>query len=74
MKERLYKLIPYLFIILGLTLGIIYNIKGSYVDENGFLIEPFYLIPLSIIFIFIGISFLGYQIFKKLIIFLLKNK
>ncbi|MEZ9764268.1 hypothetical protein BH581_21775 [Vibrio splendidus] len=46
---RKYK-ISFLFCISGLLCFIAYNTIGSYVDENGLLVEPFGLIPLFWIF------------------------
>ncbi|MEZ9395483.1 DUF3955 domain-containing protein [Vibrio splendidus] len=46
---RKYK-ISFLFCASGLLCFIVYNTIGSYVDENGLLVEPFGLIPLFWIF------------------------
>ncbi|NOI98514.1 DUF3955 domain-containing protein [Vibrio kanaloae] len=46
---RKYK-ISVLFCISGILCLIAYNIIGSSVDENGFLVEPFGLIPLFWLF------------------------
>ncbi|MEZ9517375.1 DUF3955 domain-containing protein [Vibrio splendidus] len=46
---RKYK-ISFLFCISGLLCFIAYNTIGSYVDENGLLVEPFGFIPLFWIF------------------------
>ncbi|MBU1017678.1 DUF3955 domain-containing protein [Patescibacteria group bacterium] len=34
-------------IILGMTCSLAFNLIGSYLDENGFLHEPFALIPIG---------------------------
>ncbi|MEZ9568848.1 DUF3955 domain-containing protein [Vibrio splendidus] len=46
---RKYK-ISFLFCVSGLLCFIAYNTIGSYVDENGVLVEPFGLIPLFWLF------------------------
>ncbi|EGS6501083.1 DUF3955 domain-containing protein [Vibrio parahaemolyticus] len=46
---RKYK-ISVLFCISGILCLIAYNTIGSYVDENGFLVEPFRFIPLFWLF------------------------
>lgn len=40
----------FLFCVSGLLCSIAYNTIGSYVDENGVLVEPFGLIPLFWLF------------------------
>ncbi|CAH2215406.1 DUF3955 domain-containing protein [Tepidibacter aestuarii] len=52
MKKNLLTLIPF---IIGFGCFIAYNIIGSEVAPDGTLIEPFGLIPLGYLFIFIGI-------------------
>lgn len=42
-------------ILLGVVCLIIYNIIGSGVAPDGTLVEPFFLIPLSYLFVFSGI-------------------
>ncbi|MEZ8320870.1 DUF3955 domain-containing protein [Vibrio splendidus] len=46
---RKYK-ISFLFCVSGLLCFIVYNTIGSYVDENGVLVEPFGFIPLFWLF------------------------
>ncbi|MFA0570894.1 DUF3955 domain-containing protein [Vibrio gallaecicus] len=46
---RKYK-VSFLFCISGVLCLVAYNAIGSYVDENGFLIEPFGFIPLFWLF------------------------
>ncbi|WFD10917.1 DUF3955 domain-containing protein [Tepidibacter hydrothermalis] len=52
MKKNILILIPF---ILGLGCFISYNIIGSEVAPDGTLIEPFFLIPMSYLFMLIGI-------------------
>ncbi len=60
---------PTIFVTGGFVSAIIYNLIGSYVDENGMLHEPFFLIPLGYLFAFIGlilfIVFFVYDQIKK---------
>lgn len=47
------------FLTLGLLGGgaaIIYNVIGQTIDENGMLNEPFFLIPLSYLFMVVGFT------------------
>ena len=44
-----------IFIAMGIMNVIAYNLIGSYVDENGVLREPFFLIPFGYLFVFIGL-------------------
>lgn len=44
--------IALLFLIASLVCGISYNVIGSHIDENGLLVEPFFLIPLTWLFFF----------------------
>ncbi|RLQ16810.1 DUF3955 domain-containing protein [Vibrio sp. SBT000027] len=46
---RKYK-ISFLFCVSGLLCFIVYNTIGSYVDENGVLVEPFGFIPIFWLF------------------------
>jgi hypothetical protein len=52
MKKYALNLIPF---IIGIGCLVAYNIIGSEVLPNGTLVEPFFLIPLFYLFIFIGI-------------------
>lgn len=52
MKKNILILIPF---ILGLGCFISYNIIGSEVAPDGTLVEPFFLIPISYLFMLIGI-------------------
>ncbi|EEL48557.1 hypothetical protein bcere0022_41500 [Bacillus cereus Rock3-44] len=42
-------------IFLGILCLVIFNIIGSRVEPDGTLVEPFFLIPLSYLFVFSGI-------------------
>ena len=53
MKKILY-LSPF---ILGISCFILYSIIGSYVDQDGTLVEPFFLIPIGYLGVFIGLIF-----------------
>lgn len=52
MKKNILILIPF---ILGLGCFICYNLIGSEIAPDGTLIEPFFLIPMSYLFMLIGI-------------------
>jgi len=59
MMNKLIKLRwPLLFLFLGLMCQFAFNVIGSRVDENGFLIEPFGLLPISWMFISLGLVLL----------------
>ncbi|MEG0308551.1 MAG: DUF3955 domain-containing protein [Clostridium sp.] len=66
MKKNIFNAIPF---IVSITCIIAYNIIGAEVLTDGTLVEPFYLIPLTFLFLFIGIIGLGIRG-----IFYLKNK
>jgi len=57
MKKSNHGIISIILIILGLGCTLAYKIIGSSVDENGLLHEPFGLIPIGHLFIFLGIIF-----------------
>lgn len=52
MKKYLFTLIPFF---IGVSCMVTYNIIGQEVAPDGTLVEPFFLIPLSYLFIAIGI-------------------
>ncbi|MBW9158458.1 DUF3955 domain-containing protein [Clostridium sp. FP2] len=52
MKKKYLTLIPF---IIGAACMVAYNIIGSEVAPDGTLLEPFYLIPMSYLFLAIGI-------------------
>jgi hypothetical protein len=50
--RKIFFLIGSFFVSFVASVGCVvaYRIQGSYIDANGFLVEPFYLIPLSLLF------------------------
>jgi len=44
------KKLAYLLTLLSISSFVIYNISDSYVDGNGVLVEPFYLLPIGYLF------------------------
>ncbi len=56
------KKISYLSFALSIILFIIYNFSNSYVDNNGILIEYFYLLPIG--YLFLSLSFILFIISK----------
>tara|TARA_Y200000002_G_scaffold369588_1_gene363909 strand:+ start:1133 stop:1321 length:189 start_codon:yes stop_codon:yes gene_type:complete len=46
------KKVAYLLILLSIISFVIYNISDTYVDSNGLLVEPFYLVPIGYLFFF----------------------
>lgn len=52
MKKKFLLLIPF---IIGIGCMVAFNIIGSEVAPDGTLLEPFYLIPMSFLFMAIGI-------------------
>lgn len=52
-------------LILSTITGLAYLSQGQTIDSNGFLQEPFYLIPLSYIFSFLGILIILITYFRK---------
>jgi len=48
-------IIAVIFILIGITCAVSYNLIGSYVDKTGILHEPFGLIPIGYLSIFIGL-------------------
>lgn len=49
----------------GVACLVSYRVIGSYVDENGILIEPFALIPLFWIFQLLAVAVFAITFFKK---------
>lgn len=66
MKKNILNLIPFI-IMVGCM--VVYNVIGSKVLSDGTLVEPFYLIPIAWLFLFVGII----GIFIRLSLYL-KNK
>jgi len=54
MKKRLL-IIAAVFILIGIACAVAYSLIGSYVDEAGMLHEPFGLIPIGYLSVFIGL-------------------
>ena len=52
------------FCLSGIACLVSFNVIGSYVDENGLLIEPFALIPLSWFFQLLGLIAFLVKFFK----------
>lgn len=55
MKKKIFLITGLICIAISLILNLIYNYIGSTIDINGFLKEPFFLIPISFFFFFIGL-------------------
>lgn len=68
MKKYLLSLIS---LILGIGCMVTFNIIGSEVAPDGTLVEPFFLIPIGYLFVFIGIIL---AIVVSVVPFLLKAK
>ncbi len=50
-------------IVVGLGCLLAFALIGSYVDANGFLQEPFLLLPIGYLFIFLGLlGFVGFGV------------
>ena len=47
----------YLFLALSILIFIIYNFSESYVDNNGVLVENFYLLPIGYILLTLSLTF-----------------
>jgi TRAP-type C4-dicarboxylate transport system permease small subunit len=63
MKKYLY-LLPFL---LGIACFILFTIIGSYVDQDGTLIEPFFLIPIGYLWVFIGLVFILFRYLRHFV-------
>ena len=59
MKKNILNLIPFIATVVCI---IVYNFIGSEVLADGTLVEPFYLIPIGWLFLFIGIIGVGIRI------------
>ncbi len=46
---------PIDFLFLSMLSGLKYQLVGSYINSDGMLIEPFYLIPLTYLFLLLSI-------------------
>ena len=47
----------YLFLAISITLFLVYNFSESYVDNNGVLVENFYLLPIGYILLTLSLIF-----------------
>ena len=47
----------YLFLALSITLFLVYNFSESYVDNNGVLVESFYLLPIAYFLLALSLTF-----------------
>jgi len=54
------------FLSLGILCSLSYNLIGSSIDESGFLIEPFFLIPIGWFFIFFAILNILFVVIKNI--------
>jgi ABC-type polysaccharide/polyol phosphate export permease len=63
--KQLSRKLAYLFISLTIIFMLAFNLIGSEVDANGFLQEPFYLIPFSYLTFVLGIIFAIISVVKK---------
>ncbi|MTA52281.1 MAG: DUF3955 domain-containing protein [Actinobacteria bacterium] len=57
--------LAYLFISITILSTLLLNVIGSSVNENGVLVEPFFLIPLSYLSFILGIVFAVISVIKK---------
>ncbi|WP_088547051.1 DUF3955 domain-containing protein [Paenibacillus aquistagni] len=64
-KKYMFATLP---ILLGVLCFIIFSFIGSYIAEDGTLVEPFFLVPIGYLFFFAGIIsllFIGVQTMMK---------
>jgi len=52
---------------LGVAALVLFQAMGSSIDADGFLREPFYLIPIGYLLIFIGVGGIALPILRRLI-------
>ncbi|SIO27838.1 Protein of unknown function [Halodesulfovibrio marinisediminis DSM 17456] len=55
----------WLFLILSLLFGVSYQALDIHIQENGLLVEPFFLIPLAWLCLFISAFFFIKNFYKK---------
>jgi len=48
-------ILPFIFIVMGIGCAVAYGIIGSEIAPDGTLVEPFFLIPMGYLFLFLGI-------------------
>ena len=65
MKTLSIKQLGLCFFFFGIALQILFYLIGSDVSENGILQEPFGLLPISFIFLFIGILMMALGLWRR---------
>ncbi|CAB4578948.1 unannotated protein [freshwater metagenome] len=63
--KKISRKLAYLFISITILSTLLLNVIGSSVNENGVLVEPFFLIPLSYLSFILGIVFAVISVIKK---------
>ncbi len=53
------------FLVLGILCFLSFRLIGSEIDENGILREPFFLIPIGWLFLFLGLFSFLWILYKK---------
>jgi hypothetical protein len=57
--------LAYLFISITILSTLLFNVIGSSVNQDGILVEPFFLVPLSYLSFILGIVFAVISVVKK---------
>ena len=57
--------IAIIFLVFGILCLLSFKLIGSELDENGFLREPFFLIPIGWAFLFLGLASFLWILLKK---------
>ncbi len=55
-KNHIYKIIGIVILFLGIVLILLKGLLPEYIDDEGFLHENFFLLPIGFLLIFIGIT------------------
>ncbi|WP_195575185.1 DUF3955 domain-containing protein [Paenibacillus sp. 1001270B_150601_E10] len=63
-KQYLFASLP---IVLGLLCFVIFSMIGSYVASDGTLVEPFFLVPIGYLFLFLGALTLMFTVIRSVI-------
>jgi hypothetical protein len=63
--KKISRRLAYLFISITILFTFLFEIIGSSVNEEGVLVEPFFLIPLSYLSFILGIIFAVISVLKK---------
>ena len=63
--KKISRKLAYLFISITILFTLLFEIIGSSVNEEGVLVEPFFLIPLSYLSFILGIIFAVISVLKK---------